>query len=397
MKLFRKKLNNGMTVIGEWRELPVVAVSISNRFGAGSESSENKGIAHLIEHMVFTGTKTRTHEDISREIEKKGGVLNAFTANELTSYWFKLPSVHLFTGLDILADLLEQPLFALGKFEKEQKVILEEIKMYKDDPQHRVYDLLHQALYAKPFGEAVIGNEQSVSGLEKDFVFDYFERHYSPENYIVTLVGNVDFEKVCAYLELKFAKRGRQLPKISPIIQNLQLREERAGIDQAHYMFAVHIPLPGTQLHYAYEVLDGYLANGMSSRLFLHIREEKGLAYAVKSMLVSEKSYAYYGIYVGTTKQAVAEVEQIILEELRKAGEMSLEDLNAAKERMIGLRKLSTEESTQVMQELTFAELAGKAEEYYEHEQRLKSVTLEQVRQAARIKEYASAIVAPET
>src|SRR3989339_2142284 len=130
MKLLKKKLKNGITVIMEKRELPVVALSISNPFGGAFEKSEEKGIAHFIEHLVFTGTKTRTHEDISREIEKKGGILNAFTANEVTSFWFKLPSEHIFAGLDILVDMLNNAIFNKEKFEKEKKVILEEIKMY---------------------------------------------------------------------------------------------------------------------------------------------------------------------------------------------------------------------------------------------------------------------------
>src|SRR3989344_706442 len=101
---FKKKLKNGMVVLFEKRELPLVSVSITNRFGGAYEKSGIKGIAHFIEHLVFTGTKTRTHEDISREIEKKGGVLNAFTAQEITSFHFKMQSEHLFSGLDILID-----------------------------------------------------------------------------------------------------------------------------------------------------------------------------------------------------------------------------------------------------------------------------------------------------
>src|SRR3989344_6123177 len=128
MKFLRKKLKNGITVMMEKRDLPVISVSISNPFGGANETSEIKGIADFIEHLVFTGTKTRTHEDISREIEKKGGILNAFTANEVTSFWFKLPSEHIFSGLLILADLLHNPIFEKTKFENEKRVILEEIK-----------------------------------------------------------------------------------------------------------------------------------------------------------------------------------------------------------------------------------------------------------------------------
>jgi predicted Zn-dependent peptidase len=121
MNFEKRILKNGIKVLFEKRELPVVALGITMPFGASHESSKIKGIAHFIEHLLFTGTKTRTHEDISREIEKKGGILNAFTANDLTSYWFKLPSEHVLSGLDILIDMLKNPKFEEKKFEKEKK------------------------------------------------------------------------------------------------------------------------------------------------------------------------------------------------------------------------------------------------------------------------------------
>ena len=187
---FKKKLKNRMVVLFEKRELPLVCVSITNRFGGAYENSEIKGIAHFIEHLVFTGTKTRTHEDISREIEKKGGILNAFTSNEITSFYFKMPSEHLFSGLDILVDILKNPKFDKEKFEKEKKVILEEIKMYKDDPQKHVFEKIEEVMFEKPFGEGVIGSVETVSALDRDFVYEFYKKAYSPENYIVSVVGN---------------------------------------------------------------------------------------------------------------------------------------------------------------------------------------------------------------
>ena len=395
MKFLRKKLKNGMTVIMEKRDLPVVAVSISNPFGAAFEESNIKGIAHFMEHLVFTGTKTRSHEDISREIEKKGGILNAFTANEITSFWFKLPSEHVFAGLDILADIMNNPAFDEKKFEKEKKVILEEIKMYHDDPASHVYEIIVDNLYEKPFGEGIIGSEKSVSALKSDFVLKYFKDAYDPGKYVVTIVGNADFDKVCNYLEKNFVQNKKKTSKKEIIKRNIESVEKRPGIDQAHLVFAVHAPLITDKDYYALEVLDAYLANGMSSKLFLKIREEKGLAYTVRGSINAEKDYSYYTIYVGTTKEAVDEVKKIILEEFENIKDMSEKDLNEAKERLIGLRKISSEESARVMNELVFAELAGEAEEYYKHEQRIKAVTLEQVKKLAKIKKYSTAAVIP--
>src|SRR3989338_8242697 len=172
MNFVRRKLKNGMIIIMEKRELPIVVVGGANRFGAICESEKIKGVAHVLEHLLFTGTKTRTSEEISREIEKKGGMLNAFTSNEMTCFWFKLPSEHVFSGLDILSDMLINPKFDKEKFEKEKKVILEEIKMYHDDPARHVHELLFANLYASPFGMNLAGTVKSVSALQRDFVAD---------------------------------------------------------------------------------------------------------------------------------------------------------------------------------------------------------------------------------
>jgi predicted Zn-dependent peptidase len=395
MKLLRKTLKNGMSVIMEKRALPVVAFGITNKFGASYEESKVKGISHFIEHLVFTGTKTRTHEDISREIEKKGGILNAFTSNEVTSFWFKLPSEHLFAGIDIISDMLKNPKFDIKKFEKEKKVIIEEIKMYHDDPKRHVFEKIEENLYEKPFGEGIIGNEKVISVLKRDFVVDYFKKNYSPENYIVTLVGDADFEKVCSYLDKTFRAEGRKYKPFDIKKKNGESIEERPGLDQAHFLFAIHAPLPGTKEAYALEVLDAYLANGMSSRLFLEIREERGLAYAVKSMVTAEKNYSYYGIYVGTTKKAVPEVKKIILEEFKKVKKMSEKDLKEAKERLIGLRRVGSEESASVMNDLMFNEVVSSAEDYYDYERRINEITLNDVKKIAQIGEFSSAAIVP--
>lgn len=397
MQFQKKILSNGITIIHEKRDLPVVSFSISNKFGASSEKEDIKGIAHVIEHILFTGTKTRTHEDISREIEKRGGILNAFTSNDVTSYWFKLPSEHLFAGMDILLDMLKNPLFEPEKFEKEKKVILEEIKMYHDDPKRYIYDKIMENLYEAPIGIGVIGTKETVSSLKRDFVLDYFKKNYSPENYIVTIVGDADFNKVCAYLEKNLKRENKRVSSLPVKKKNMNSLEERHGLDQAHFLLGFHAPLSNDKNKYVLEVLDAYLANGMSSRLFLEIREKRGLAYAVKSSYEIEKTYAYYSIYVGTTKPAIKEVEQIIVNEFKDIDSMTPLNLEEAKERLIGLRKVSSEESVNVMNELMFTELTTQAEEYYRHEKEIKAVTLDQVKKLSKelIKKYSTAAIVP--
>ncbi len=393
----RKKLKNGIVVVMEKRELPVVALSITNRFGGAFEESKIKGIAHFIEHLVLTGTKTRTHEDISREIEKRGGLLNAFTAHEVTSFWFKLPSEHLFAGLNVLTDIINNPIFDKDKFEKEKKVIIEEIKMYHDNPRLSVMEQIEKNLYEKPFGDLIIGSKETVSRLDRDFVAAYFKENYNPENYIVTVVGNADFEKICTYLEENF-KPNKSKYKVKEIKKkNAETYEERAGIDQAHFVFGAHAPLALDNRHYALEVLDSYLANGMSSRLFLEIREKRGLAYVIKSDIAAEESYSHYLIYVGTTKETVSEVKKIILEELENIKNMSEKDLEEAKERAIGLRRVLSEESANVMNELMFFEMIGKSDDYYKYDENIGKVKLDDVKvlASALSKKYSVAAVVP--
>jgi len=397
MNFTKRKLKNGITVLHESRDLPIVALSITNKFGAASEESKIKGIAHFMEHLVFTGTKNRSHEDISREIEKKGGHLNAFTSHEVTSFWFKLPSEHIFTGLDVLTDMLNNPKFDKDKFEKEKKVVLEEIKMYHDNPRSHTLEQIEKNLYSSPFGELIIGNKETVSNLDRDFVADYFESVYSPENYVVTIVGKADLDKVCSFLEENFKPKNKtiKIPQIEK--HNKETTEERPGIDQAHFVLAFHAPLATDPKHADLEVLEAYLSKGMSSRLFLEIREKRGLAYAVKSGIETEKNYAFFLIYVGTTKEAVPEVKDLIIKEFGSIDSMTDKDLAEAKQRLIGLHKVNSEESTDVMNELMLAELANKAEDYYEYEKKITTVTLENVKAIAKesIKNFSTAAVVP--
>ncbi len=395
MKFERRVLKNGIVLLHERREVPVVSLSITNRFGAAYETSDIKGIAHVMEHLVFTGTKTRTHEEISREVEKRGGILNAFTSQDVTSFWFKMPAEHLFVGLNILTDIMNNAAFPEAKFEKEKKVIVEEIKMYHDLPHRDVYDKLEANLYGAPFGESVIGSVKTVSGLSRDFVMDYFRRHYNPANYIVSVVGPVDLDEIAAFLEENFKDSKEKIVPQPIVLKNGNTVEERKGIDQAHYVFAFHAPAMTQKEFFALEVLDAYLANGMSSKLFLKIREERGLAYNVRSSFSTERNYSYYTIYVGTTKEAIPEVQKIILEEFEKAQNISEADVEEAKERLIGLQKISMEDSSHVMNELVFAELINSAEDYYKREERIRSVGVEDVRRIAKIKDFSTAAIVP--
>ncbi len=398
MKFQKKKLKNGITLLFEKRDLPVICYSVSNPFGGAYETSDIKGVAHLFEHLLFTGTKTRTHEDISSEIEKKGGVLNAFTSQEVTTYWCKMPSEHLPIAMNIIHDILKNPTFEKEKLEKEKKVVIEEIKMYRDDPERRVYELLEKALYEKPFGEGIIGSPETVKALSREKIIEIFKEKYSPENFIVTVVGNADINYIIERLESEFAPLGKKYTPLKIIKKNEDITESRKDISQAQLIVGMHVPLKDLE-QYSLEVLNAYLAGGMSSKLFLEIREKHGLAYTVRGNIEREKNFSLYSIYAGTTKEAVDKVKDMIIQGLREVEKISEKEVEESKERLIGLRKIASEESISVMQKLIFSEIANeKSEDFYNYESKIRKVSLEDVKLIAKelLKNYSVVKLIPE-
>ena len=397
MKFQKRKLKNGITVLFEERDLPIVCYSVSNPFGGAYETSDVKGVAHLFEHLLFTGTTTRTHEQISSEIEKKGGILNAFTAQDVTSYFFKLPSEHLDSGINIIHDILKNPTFISEKIEKEKKVVIEEIKIFHDDPERRVYELIEFALYEKPFGEGIIGSAKTVKSLTREKIIDIFEKNYNPENFIVTVIGKANIDKICEKLEKDFKPSEKKYHHIDIKQKNQDIIEERAGIDQTQLLIGMHASLDEKEQK-TLEVLNAYLAGGMSSKLFLEIREKHGLAYTVRGKIEIEKNYSYYSIYAGTTKEAVEKVKSMMIQGFMEVEKMTEKELEENKQRLIGIRKIATEESLNAMNYLMFEEIStGKAEDYYNYEEKIKAVNLEDVKQIARelIKNYSTAMILP--
>ncbi len=397
MEFQKFKLKNGITVLFEKRDLPLVCYSISNPFGGAHETSDIKGVAHLFEHILFTGTKTRTQEELSKEIEKRGGVLNAFTAQDVTTYWCKVPSEDIDIAMEILHDVLRNPAFSPEKIEKEKKVVLEEIKMFHDDCERHVCEMIESALYEKPFGEGILGSAKTVQSLTREKIMHIFNEKYSPENFIVTVVGRADINKVCRKLESDFSPKNKKYDAVKIKLKNQHVTEERAGIDQTQFVWATHVSSEERK-QYALEILNIYLTGGMSSKLWLEIREKHGLAYTVRGSIEREKNYSYYSIYAGTTKEAVSNVKDLMIKGIQDVEKMTEQELAEAKQRLIGLRRVATEESINAMQKLIFTEAAtGNAEEYYNYEKELGKVTLAQVKALSRdlLKEYSTALIVP--
>jgi len=314
-KFYRKVLKNGMTILFEKRDIPVVSVAFAVRAGGINESAKEKGISHFIEHMLYKGTPTRNLKKIAEEIERNGGELNGFTDEAITAYWCKMPSEHFDVAFDVLSEMVKNPLLDKKELEKERKVIFEEIKMYHDNPRMHVFDEIKKTLYSGAFGMKLAGTTETMSSIDRKKMFEKFEQIYRPNNMILCVVGDANFEKIVKFAEKNFDKEKGNVPEQKFDLKNELKIEKRKGIDQANLVFAHHGPLVGDKKSYAAQVLSILMAGGMSSRLFQEIREKRNLAYAVKGDCDIAKDYAYSLIYVGTTKENVDVVKKLILEE----------------------------------------------------------------------------------
>jgi predicted Zn-dependent peptidase len=397
-KFYRKVLKNGMTLIFEKRDLPVVSVVIAVRSGGINEKPSEKGISHFIEHMLYKGTPTRNSRKIAEEIEKNGGEFNGFTDETITAFYCKMPNKHLSLALDVLTDIVKNPLFDAKELEKERKVIFEEVKMRKDTPHIYVLDNLQSELYSGTLGLNLIGDYKTMGEINRDKMIKKFEQIYQPNNMILGIVGDANFEEVVNFAETNFGNKKGSIPQINFSLKNSSRIEKRKGIDQANLAFAYHVPLAKDKRSYAALVLETLMAGGMSSRLFSEIRDKRNLAYSVKGDSNINRDYAYNAIYVGTTKENVEKVKEIILKEFKEVSEALTEkELSQVKEQLIGNYKISMEDSQAQLINLLTYEIEGNAKEFYNFERDIKAVKLSDVKKMAKIKNYSFFALVPET
>jgi predicted Zn-dependent peptidase len=395
---FKKKvLDNGMTILFEKRDLPVVSIGFAVRAGGINESLEEKGISHFIEHMLYKGTPTRDTKKIAEDIEKNGGMLNGFTSDTITAYYCKMPSKHLDVALDVLSDMVKNPLFDKNELEKERLVIFEEIKMRKDNPRVYVFDEIQRFLYNGTFGVSFIGTYDTMNSITREKILERFKEVYQPNNMILAVVGDADFDSIVEFAKRNFGNEKGRVPLVDFGLKNEVKTEKRGGIDQANLIFAYHVPLAGDKKNYAARVLNTLMADGMSSRLFTEIREKRNLAYAVKGDVEINKSFAYSFVYVGTSKENVEKIREIILEEFKKVVScLDEKELDDVKKQIIGNYYISMEDSQSQMINLLCEEVEGDAQNFYEFEKNISEVKLEDVKNLAKIGNYSFFALVPE-
>jgi predicted Zn-dependent peptidase len=382
---YRKVLKNGMTIIFEKRNVPVVSVAFAVRNGGVNEKKEEKGISHFIEHMLYKGTNKRNAKQLAEEIERKGGELNGFTDENITAFWCKMPSRYLDVALDVLSDMVKNPKFDEKELEKERKVIFEEIKMRRDIPQVYAFDKIQSYLYEEPFGIPLIGTEKTMNSIDRKKIIEKFKVVYRSNNLILCVVGDANFEQIIDFAEKNFGKEKGKVPEFKISLKNEFNLEKRKGIDQANLVFAYHVPLAKENKSYAASVLSVLMGEGMSSRLFTEIREKRNLVYAIKGASNINRDFAYNVIYAGTDTKNVEIVKKLILEEFEKVYKnLNEKELKEVKEQIVGNYYISMEDSQKQMMNLLSYEIDGDAKKFYEFEKKIKEVKLGDVKDIAK-------------
>jgi len=396
-KFYRKVLPNGMTILFEKRNTPVVSIAFAVRCGGENEDSSEKGISHLIEHMLYKGTLTRNSKELSEQIERKGGDLNGFTSESITAIHCKIPSKHLNIALTVLSDMIKNSLFDAKEIEKEKSVIFDEIRLHKDNPLSYVFKKMQGNLYEKPFGIPLIGTYETLNSLTREKIFKRFNQTYQPNNMVLCVVGNADLNKIVDFAKKNFGNTKGRVPQFKISKKNKSKIEKRKGIGQANFILAYHVPTFKKKKNYSAFVLNVLMAGGLSSRLFQEIRQKRNLAYAIKGESDINKNFAYNLIYVGSKKENVEPIKKIILDEFKKVSkELGEKELAQVKEQIIGNHQISIEDSQHQMSNLLFYEMNGNAKELYDFEKNIRKVKLIDVKDLAKIKKYSFFALLPE-
>lgn len=359
----REVLDNGLRLITETMpHVRSVTIGVWLMRGSRHESDARSGIAHFVEHMLFKGTEERTAEDIAQAIDSIGGQLDAFTAKEYASYYIKVLDEHLPLAVDLLADIVLRPAFVADEIEREKKVILEEIKMVEDTPDDLVHELFTQHFWeGHPLGRPILGSKESVESFTSESLHEYFRGAYVAKNMIISAAGNLDHARVRELIQAAFgavSPDGEPLALTTPTVVPQIVRRTK-DLEQSHICLGTDSYPQRHDDRYVSYILNTVLGGSMSSRLFQNVREKRGLAYAVFSGLSAYRDAGNITIYAGCANEAVSEVIDLCVEELRgmKKSPVADTELRRAKDHLKGSLMLSLENTASRMSHLARQEI----------------------------------------
>lgn len=357
--------------------------------GSSLESREQRGISHLVEHMLFKGTQRRSAREIAEVMDGVGGNLNAFTDKETTCYYAKVIDRHVPLALDVLSDMFMHSAFDAAELAKEQNVVLEEIKMYDDSPDELIHDLFLQTMWSgSNLGAPTIGFVDTVTAVTPADLRTHMKRHYAPDAVVVAAAGNVEHERVVELVAECFAQFEGCSERVEPdaprTTPSRLVRQKEC--EQAYVVLGSRGLCVRDDRRFALSVLDTVLGGGMSSRLFQEIREKRGLVYSVYSFQAAYRAAGLFGIYAGTSPENVQPCIDVIAEQLAALREIKIgpDELHLAKEHIKGNLTLSLESTSSRMIRLGRNEFAlGRQVTPEEIEERVDAVEASEITQLA--------------
>jgi predicted Zn-dependent peptidase len=383
-----------------------VAIGVWLTRGSRHESDEESGIAHFVEHMLFKGTEKRSARDLAQAIDSVGGQVDAFTSKEYVGYYIKVLDEHVPTAIDLLSDMLLNPALAEQDIVREQGVVLEEIKMVEDAPDDLVHELFAQKFWARhPLGRPILGTAATVSSFSQPRLREYFQRTYVAPNLVVAAAGNLEHDRLRDQIAKAFERLSPHKSETSSTapLTSPGVEERIKDIEQSHVCLGTPAYGERHDDRHAVFVLNTILGSSMSSRLFQHIREERGLAYSVFSNLSAYTDAGMISIYAGCAADKVDEVVSLSLDELQelRSSPVPEEELRRAKDHlkgniMLGLENTSSRMSHLARQEMVF----GRHFTFDEILASIDAVTAESVQRVAqdlfRDGAVAASVVGPE-
>ena len=362
--LRRTVLPNGLILLTERMEhLRSVAMGVWIKSGSRCEPAETNGISHFVEHMLFKGTRSRSAQHIAREMDSIGGNLDAFTGKETICFNVKSLAEHVPIALDVLADLVLNPVFDLPDIERERGVILEEIKIDEDNPDVLVHELFTQNFWKDhPLGKPILGTTATVGRLDQQSLFAYHSDRFHGGNIVFSAAGNLDHDQFAEAVASKFSllAGGETLHELpAPKASARIVLRNKKSLEQVQICLGVPAPPITDENRYATLILNTVLGGGMSSRLFQTIREERGMAYSIYSDLSPLRDTGTLCVYAGTSAGKSLEVVDLILDEFRKLKQTLLheEELSRAKDQLKGNILMGLESSNSRMANLARQEM----------------------------------------
>ncbi len=324
MNVRQDTLANGFTVVTERMEgLQSASIGIWVAAGGRHERLDQNGIAHFLEHMAFKGTKRRSALQIAEEIEDVGGFINAYTSRELTAYYARVLQADVPLAMDVIADIVLNPVFDPGEIEVERGVILQEIGQSMDTPDDVIFDWLQEAAYPdQPLGRTILGPSERVSAFGREDLAGFVGEHYSPERMILAAAGAVDHDAIVKEAETLFAHLPRGAAE-APEHARFRSGERRAikGLEQVHFALALESPGYRDDDIYTAQIFATAFGGGMSSRLFQEAREKRGLCYTIYAQAGAYADTGMTTIYAGTGAEEIAGLAELTVDELKRAAD----------------------------------------------------------------------------